>query len=51
MHEVSIGKLDVLATFFRKGKEMVIGGKVMEGIAKNKVEFKVRRIEEEAVEL
>jgi hypothetical protein len=30
MHEVTIGKLNVLAVFFRKGKEMVIGGKVLE---------------------
>ncbi|NOZ44089.1 MAG: hypothetical protein GXP45_02935 [bacterium] len=28
--EVSVGKLEVLGVFFRKGKEMVIGGKVVE---------------------
>ncbi len=51
MHEVVIGKLDLLAVFYRKGKEMVVWWKVMEGIAKNGVEFKVRRIEEEATQI
>lgn len=39
--EVSIGKLEVLAVFFKKGKEVIFGGKVLEGKIKNGAHFKV----------
>jgi len=43
MAEAVIGKLEVLGIFFSKGKEMVIGGKVISGKVKNKVKFRVLR--------
>ena len=46
MHEVAIGKLDVLAIFFGKGKEMVVGGKVIEGKAKWRIKFRLIRNDE-----
>ncbi|MEI6426754.1 MAG: hypothetical protein WCO66_05415 [Candidatus Absconditabacteria bacterium] len=46
MHEVAIGKLDVLAIFFGKGKEMVVGGKVIEGKAKGRIKFRLIRNDE-----
>jgi len=39
--EVSIGKLQVLGIFFKKGKEIVFWGKVTEGKIKNNSYFKV----------
>lgn len=44
--EVVTGKLNVLAMFFKKGKEMVIGGKVIEGKIKMNTKFRIRRGEE-----
>jgi len=41
--EVVIWKLDVLGVFYRNWKEMVIGWKVIEWIAQNKVSFRVIR--------
>lgn len=38
---VSIGKLEILAVFFRKWKETIFGGKVIEGKIKNNSSFKV----------
>ena len=50
--EVFTGKLNVLGIFFRKGKEMVIGWKVMEWYIKNGETFKVmRKVGEEIVEI
>lgn len=45
-HEVAIGKLEVLGIFYSKGKEMVIGGKIIEGKVKNKLKFRILRGEE-----
>ena len=44
--EVMIGKMKVLGIFFTKGKEMVIGGKIIEGKVKNKLKFRILRGEE-----
>lgn len=41
--EVILGKLEVLGVFFKKGKEMVFGGKVKEGIVVNGARFRVYR--------
>ncbi len=41
--EVLIGKLTVLGLFYKKEKEMIIGGKVTEGKAKNGAEFRIWR--------
>ncbi|MCS6982841.1 MAG: translation initiation factor IF-2 [Candidatus Absconditabacterales bacterium] len=41
--DVDIGKLAVLAVFFRKEKMMVIGGKIIAGIAKNGCHFRLMR--------
>lgn len=41
--EVSIGKLNVLAVFFKRAKEMIIGWKVISGYAKNGCQFRVWR--------
>ncbi|MFA5747501.1 MAG: translation initiation factor IF-2 [Candidatus Absconditabacterales bacterium] len=45
-HEVVIGKLEVLAIFFRKAKDMTIGGKVIRGRIKSKIKFRVIKGEE-----
>lgn len=45
-----IGKLEILAIFFRKGKEVIFGGKVIEGKIKNGATFKVINRMAEAVE-
>lgn len=45
--EVSIGRLSVLAIFFRRAKEMIIGGKVISGYIKNGGHFRVWRGEEQ----
>ncbi|HRU50393.1 MAG TPA: translation initiation factor IF-2, partial [Candidatus Absconditabacterales bacterium] len=44
--EVVTGKLEILGIFYTKGKEMVVGGKVIEGIAQNKSKFRVIRGED-----
>ncbi|HKL44173.1 MAG TPA: translation initiation factor IF-2, partial [Candidatus Absconditabacterales bacterium] len=44
--EVVIGKLDLMGVFYTKGKEMVVGGKVIEGKVKNKSKFRIIRGEE-----
>ena len=44
--EVVIGKLEVLGVFYRRGKEMIFGGKVIEGRIVNGAKFRVRRAEE-----
>jgi len=41
--EVVIGKLTILAIFFKKEKEMIIGGKVSEGETRNGAMFRVWR--------
>jgi translation initiation factor IF-2 len=41
--EVVIGKLEILGVFFRKGKDMVIGGRVQEGKVTNGAKFRVWR--------
>lgn len=41
--EVFIGKLEVLWLFYRKGKEMIFGWKVLEGEMRNHSYFKIRR--------
>lgn len=45
-HEVVVGKLEVLGVFFSKGKDMTVGGKVLEGKVKNKLKFRVLRWED-----
>jgi len=45
--EVVLGKLEILGVFFRKGKEMVIWGKVIEGKVKNNLKFRVIRKDED----
>ena len=41
--EVITGKLEVLGLFFRRGKEVIFGGKVIEGKVTNKAKFRVWR--------
>lgn len=41
--EVILGKLEVLGIFFKKGKEMVLGGKVTEGKVTNGARFRIYR--------
>jgi translation initiation factor IF-2 len=45
--EVIIGKLNILAIFFKKEKEMIIGGKVIEGETRNGAQFRVWRMGKE----
>lgn len=45
--EVILGRLRVMAVFFRRGKEMIIGGKVINGIARNGAHFRVWRENEQ----
>jgi translation initiation factor IF-2 len=47
MVEVVVGKLDVLGVFFRKAKEMVIGGKCIEGTITNGDKFHIIRGDEQ----
>lgn len=42
------GELEILAVFSRKGKKQVIGGKVVSGTLKNKVQVKILKNNEEA---
>ena len=41
--EVGIGRLTILGIFFKKEKEMIIGGKVTEGEVRNGAEFRIWR--------
>ena len=41
--ETLIGKMKVLALFFKKWKDMIVWGKIIEGIAENHATFKVMR--------
>lgn len=41
--EVFLGRLTILGIFFKKEKEMIIGGKVTEGKVKNGAEFRIWR--------
>ena len=41
--EVGIGRLIILGIFFKKEKEMIIGGKVTDGEVRNGAEFRVWR--------
>jgi translation initiation factor IF-2 len=45
--EVYIWKLEVLAIFYKKWNDMIIGGKVIDGYIKNGSHFILRRWEEE----
>jgi len=45
-HEVVVGKLEVLAIFYSKFKDMTIWGKIIEWKAKNKLKFRILRGEE-----
>ncbi|MDD3263028.1 MAG: translation initiation factor IF-2 [Candidatus Absconditabacteria bacterium] len=45
-HEVVVGKLEVLGIFYSKFKDMTIGGRIIEGKAKNKLKFRILRGEE-----
>ncbi|USN57276.1 MAG: hypothetical protein H6766_02195 [Candidatus Peribacteria bacterium] len=47
MVEVVVGRLDVLGVFFRKAKEMVIGGKCTEGTITNGDKFHIMRAGEQ----
>lgn len=48
--EVVIGKMEVLGVFFRKAKDMVIGGRVQEGRVVNGAKFRVRRASDPQVD-
>ncbi len=41
--EVILGRLNILGIFYKKEKEMIIGGKVIEGKARNGAEFRIWR--------
>jgi translation initiation factor IF-2 len=41
--EVFLGRLTILGIFFKKEKEMIIGGKVTEGKVRNGAEFRIWR--------
>jgi len=45
--ETLSGKMEVLALFFKKGKEMIVWGKIIEGRAVNHAIFKVMRGEDQ----
>lgn len=49
--EVPIGKLNILGIFYRKDKEMIIGGKVTEGEVRNGALFRVTHGEGEEAEI
>ncbi|MBP6911168.1 hypothetical protein KBC03_06345, partial [Patescibacteria group bacterium] len=49
--EVYIGKLELLGIFYKKEKEMIIGGKVTDGEIRNGAFFRVKRGEGEAEEI
>lgn len=49
-HEVKIGSLEVLGVFFKRGKEMIFGGKVTDGKVVNGAKFKVWREDDEQVD-
>lgn len=49
--EVYIGKLNLLGIFYKKEKEMIIGGKVIDGEIRNGAFFRVKRGEGEAEEI
>lgn len=44
--EVELGELEVKGIFYTKGKEMIIGGKVLTGVMQNKAKLKVFRNDE-----
>ncbi|HMT01486.1 MAG TPA: hypothetical protein PKC14_04120, partial [Candidatus Absconditabacterales bacterium] len=44
--EVYVGRLSVLGIFFKREKEMIIGGKVLDGKVTNGAQFRVHRGEE-----
>lgn len=44
--EYTAGKLEVLGVFFHKGKDMVIGGRILNGIANPEDKFRVIRNDE-----
>lgn len=46
LKEVVIGKLEILGIFYKKEKDMIIGGKILEGEARNGASFRVLRGEE-----
>lgn len=46
--EVYIGKLDILAIFFRKWGEMIVWGKIIDGEIRNGSFFRIRRSQEES---
>ncbi|MBU0627035.1 hypothetical protein KKG31_03455 [Patescibacteria group bacterium] len=43
--EVVVGKLEVLGIFYSQTKEMVIGGKVIQNKIKNKLKFRILRMD------
>ncbi len=45
--ETLTGKMEVLALFFRKGKEMIVWGKITEGKAVNQATFKIMKGEDQ----
>ncbi len=45
-HEVVIAKVEVLAIFFTKNKDMTVGGRILSGKLKSKVKFRVLRGED-----
>lgn len=49
--EVYLGKLEVLGIFYKKEKEMIIGGKVIDGKIKNGASFRIRHGEGEEAEI
>lgn len=49
--EVYLGKLNLLGIFYKKDKEMIIGGKVIDGEIRNGASFRVTRGEGEEAEI
>ena len=47
VEEVYIGKFEFMALFYKKGNDMIIGGKVLDGSVKNGSHFIVKRWDEE----
>lgn len=49
--EVYLGKLNVLGVFYKKEKDMIIGGKVIDGEIRNGASFRIMRGEGEEAEI
>ena len=47
VEEVQIGKFEFMALFYKKGNDMIVWWKVIEGVVKNGAHFIVKRWDEE----